>query len=150
MPESSVTRCASWLRHSPGQLDEPAWLSRSIIDIIHADQIRQHGGSFGVRDEGLVRSALDRPRNRWAYDQTADLADLAAAYAYGLAANHGFVDGNKRVAFMAAYTFLGLNDHDLDASEPEVVLAMLDLAAGKLSEAQFAAWIRQNWRGLSD
>jgi death-on-curing protein len=131
-------------------MEEPAWLSRSLIEIIHADQIRQHGGRLGVREPGVVQSALDPPRNRWAYDQSADLADLAAAYAYGLAANHGFVDGNKRVAFMAAYTFLGLNDYDWDVSEPEVVLVMRDLASGKLSERQFASWIRQNWKAIKE
>ena len=131
-------------------MDEPAWLSRLLIDIIHTDQIRRHGGSRGVREEGLVQSALDRPRSRWACDQTADLADLAAAYAYGLAAIHGFVDGNKRLAFMAAYTFLGPNDYDLEVPEPEVVLVMRDLASGELDERQCAGWIRQNWKALSD
>ncbi|NIR46158.1 MAG: type II toxin-antitoxin system death-on-curing family toxin [Gemmatimonadetes bacterium] len=126
-------------------MDEPAWLSRSILDIIHTDQIRQHGGSLGVRDEGSIQSALDRPRNRWAYDDgDIDLADLAAAYAYGLCTNHRFVDGNKRVAFMAAYTFLGLNDHDLDVPEPEVVLVMRDLASGN----QLAGWIRKNLKAI--
>jgi death-on-curing protein len=129
-------------------LDEPIWLSRSIIEIIYADQIRGHGGRFGVRDEGLVQSALDRPRNRWLYDRSADLAELAAAYAYGLVSNHRFVDGNKRLAFMAAYTFLGLNDLDLDVPEPEVVVVMRDLAAGKLSEDELARWIRGSWKPL--
>jgi death-on-curing protein len=131
-------------------LDEPAWLSRSILDIIHTDQIRQHGGRLGVRDEGLIQSALNRPRNKRAYDQTTDVADLAAAYGYGLVANHGFVDGNKRVAFMAVYTFLGINDYDLDVSEPEVVLVMRDLASSSISEAQFAAWIREHLIPVSD
>ena len=95
-----------------------------------------------MREEGLIESALDRPRNKWAYEEGVDLADLAAAYGYALASNYGFVDGNKRVAFMAVYTFLGINDHDLDASEPEVVRVMLDLAASRLSESEFAGWIR--------
>jgi len=124
---------------------EPRWLSRSIVGIIHTNQIREHGGSFGVREEGLIESALERPRNRWAYEEMVDLADLAAAYGYGLVKNHGFVDGNKRVAFMAAYAFLGLNDFDLDASEPEVVRIMLDLASSNLTELDFASWIRKHW-----
>ena len=124
-------------------MKEPRWLSRSIVGIIHTNQIREHGGSFGVREEGLIESALERPRNRWAYEERVDLADLAAAY--GLVKNHGFVDGNKRVAFMAAYAFLGLNDFDLDASEPEVVRIMLDLASSNLTELDFASWIRKHW-----
>ena len=126
-------------------MKEPRWLSRSIVGIIHTNQIREHGGSFGVREEGLIESALERPRNRWAYEEMVDLADLAAAYGYGLVKNHGFVDGNKRVAFMAAYAFLGLNDFDLDASEPEVVRIMLDLASSNLTELDFASWIRKHW-----
>jgi len=124
---------------------EPRWLSRTVVGIIHTNQIREHGGSFGVREEGLIESALDRPRNKWAYEEDVDLAELAAAYGYGLVTTHGFVDGNKRVAFMAVYTFLGINDHDLDVSEPEVVRAMLDLATSSLTESEFAAWIRENW-----
>ena len=126
-------------------MKEPRWLSRTIVGLIHTNQIREHGGRFGVRDEGLVESALERPRNRWAYEQGVDLADLAAAYGYGLVRNHGFIDGNKRVALMATYTFLGINGFDLDVSEPEVVRTMLDLAASQLEESQFASWIREHW-----
>jgi len=97
-----------------------------------------------VGDEGLLDSALARPRNRWAYGADPDLADLAAAYAHGLAGNHPIVDGNKRVAFLAAYTFLGLNDHDLEAPEPAAVAAVVALAAGELSEEGFAAWVRRH------
>lgn len=129
-------------------MQEPRWLSRSVIGIIHTDLIREHGGRFGVREEGLIQSALDRPRNKWAYENAINLAVLATAYGYGLVTNHGFVDGNKRVAFMAVYTFLGINDHELDVSEPEVVRAMLDLAASNLTESRFAAWIREHWTPL--
>lgn len=125
-------------------MKEPRWQSRSVVGIIHTDQIREHGGTFGVREEGLIESALDRLRNKWAYDEAVDLADLAATYGYGLVTNHGFVDGNKRAAFMAVYTFLGINDFDLDASEPEVVRVVLDLAASNLDETHFAAWIREH------
>ena len=127
---------------------EPAWLPRLAVEIIHREQIRQHGGQLGVRDEGLLDSALARPRNRWAYGEDPDLADLAAAYAHGLAGNHPFVDGNKRVAFLAAYTFLGLNDHDLEAPEPETVAVVGGLAAGELSEEEFAAWVRRYMRSV--
>lgn len=126
-------------------MKEPRWLSRTVVGIIHTNQIREHGGNFGVREEGLIESALDRPRNKWAYEEDVDLAELAAAYGCGLVTTHGFVDGNKRVAFMAVYTFLGINDHDLEVSEPEVVRAMLDLATSSLDELQFADWIREHW-----
>lgn len=126
-------------------MTEPRWLSRSVVGLIHTNQIREHGGSFGVREEGLIESALERPRNRWAYEENVELADLAAVYGYGLVKNHGFVDGNKRVAFMATYTFLGINDYDLEVSEPEVVRAMVDLAGSQLTEPEFAVWIREHW-----
>jgi death-on-curing protein len=121
---------------------EPIWLTRPIIAMIHAAQIAEHGGALGVRDEALIESALARPQNKWQYEPDADLFRIAAAYGYGLTKNHGFIDGNKRVGYMAAYVFLGLNGFDVDAAEPEVVLTMLDLASGTLSEEQFSAWLR--------
>lgn len=130
---------------------EPRWLSRLVIEIIHRDQIARHGGRLGVREEGLIEASLARPRNKWVYARTADavdLADLAAAYAHAFTRNHGFIDGNKRVAFMAAYTFLGLNGYDLDVPEPEAVVMMLALTSGNVSEAEFAAWIRENLTAL--
>ena len=90
-------------------MTEPRWLSFVHILAIHSDQIQAHGGSLGLRDRGLLESALDRPRNRFGYEPDADLATLAAAYGYWLSSNHPFVDGNKRVAFQAMYLFLGLN-----------------------------------------
>jgi len=125
---------------------EPAWLSPLAVRAIHRDQIREHGGRSGVRDEGLLESALARARNRWPYGEDPDLADLAAAYAHGLAGNHPFVDGNKRTALMAAYTFLGINDHDLEAPEPEAVAMVVALSAGELAEGEFAAWVRRQMR----
>lgn len=127
-------------------MNEPIWLSSSIAATIHDAQISEHGGSPGIRDEGLIESALARAKNKWSREGDVDLADLAAAYASGLVKNHGFVDGNKRVGFMAAYTFLGLNGYDLDAPETEVVVMVRDLAASTLTERDFAAWIRQRWR----
>ena len=123
-------------------------MQRFFVHLIHQDQRQEHGGSRGVRDETLIESAMARPRNLWADEDDKDLADLAAAYGYGLANNHGFVDGNKRVAFMAVYTFLGQNGLDLDADEAEVVAVMLELASGTLSETDLADWIRQNMRPL--
>jgi death-on-curing protein len=110
---------------------------------MHADQVGSHGGSFGLRDEGLLASAIERPRHRWAYE-TPDMTELAAAYAFGIARNHPFVDGNKRAAFMAAYTFLGLNGMELTASELSAVITFLALAAGELEEVEFADWFREH------
>lgn len=126
---------------------EPRWLTRRMLDVMHADQLHQHGGSAGVRDDGLIESALARPKNRLAYGEDVDLADLAAAYAVGLAKNHGYVDGNKRVAFMALYVFLGLNGLLFEAPEPEVVEVMTDVAAGASTEAELAAWVRDHAQG---
>lgn len=131
---------------SPAGRDEPAWLSRLTVDVIHRDQVDEHGGHHGVRDEGLLESALARPRNRWADDEDVDLADLAAAYAHGIARNHPFLDGNKRTAFMAAYTFLDVNGLEPDAPEAEAVAAMRALSTGELGEDEFAEWIRRHTR----
>src|SRR5690606_25592941 len=98
-------------------LREPRWLPRLLVDTIHEELIREHGGSYGIRDAGSIDSALSRARNRWAYEPTVDLPVLAAAYGYGLARNHGYVDGNKRVAFMALYVFLSLNGLELEVPE---------------------------------
>jgi len=111
-----------------------------MLDAIHQAQLREHGGSPGVRDEGLLESALARPQHKFAYAAKADWGTLAAAYTFGLAKNHGFVDGNKRVAFMAAYVFLGLNGYDLNAEEPEIVATMEGVAASKVTEAALAKW----------
>lgn len=121
---------------------EPRWLDRTALGQIHRALIGEHGGSTGVRDEGLIESALARPQNKLAYEPDSDLATLAAAYAFGLAKNHGFVDGNKRATFMAAYVFLGLNGVDLIAEEPDVVVTMEGVATGRVSERALGAWIR--------
>ena len=119
---------------------EPIWLSWRIIESIHLEQVLQHGGARGVRDRGLVESALARPVNKWQYEG-ADIFALAAAYGFGIAKNHGFKDGNKRTAFVALYTFLGLNGYDLDASESDVVQIMTAVADGSLDEEGLAKWI---------
>jgi death-on-curing protein len=115
-----------------------------MVGAIHFDQLQRHGGPQGVRDEGVIQSALARPRNKWAYEPQPDLATLAAAYGFGLTRNHGFIDGHKRVAFMAMYVFLGLNGHEIKASEAAVVVVMREVAASTRTEEDLAAWIREN------
>ena len=117
------------------------WIEASTLLAVHEEQLREHGGGTGVRDVGLFESALTRPVNLAAYGPP-DAADLAAAYGFGLACNHPFVDGNKRTAFVAVELFLMLNGWDLQADDGECVLTMLALAAGELSESELAAWIR--------
>ena len=120
------------------------WLLEETVIAIHQRQISEHGGSEGLRDEGLLASALARPPNVLAYAQPLpDLAVLAAAYAYGIARNHPFVDGNKRTALVAARTFLLLNGVNLEANQDEKYLTFLQLAQGTLAEEQLADWIRK-------
>ena len=123
---------------------EPEWLTKAVILAIHDEQLAEHGGGTGVRDDGLLDSALARPQNRLAYDAAADLATLAAACAFGLARNHPFIDGNKRTAFVAAEVFLDLNGMTLTASDEDCVLTMLRFAAGEIDEDAFADWLRAN------
>jgi death on curing protein len=125
-------------------VDEPLWLDRSIVEALQAAQIREHGGQLGIRDEGLLESALARPVNLWSYHEGVDLAALAAEYGYGLAKNHAFLDGNKRIGFVAANVFLLLNGFEIDASEPEAVHVMLSVADGSLGRDELAEWIRAN------
>lgn len=125
-------------------MSEPLWLTRQIIEAIHDEQLAIHGGASGLRDEGMLESALDRPRNKWSYEQ-AELPELAAAYAYGVARNHPFIDGNKRTSLLALYTFLGINGIDFDVPEAEAATMILSLAAGEVSKESLARWIRDNW-----
>jgi death-on-curing protein len=119
------------------------WIERTLILAIHDRQLAEHGGAAGVRDDALLDSALARPRQCHAYgDPPPDLADLAASLAFGLARNHAFVDGNKRTAHIAYRVFLSLNGMQLVASDEEKYVAMLALAEGRLSEADFAEWLR--------
>jgi len=123
---------------------EPRWLSIVHILAIHTDQSQAHGGALGVRDRGLLESALQRPRNRFLYEPDTDLAALAAAYGFGISANHPFIDGNKRVAFQAMYLFLGLNRFRIEAPEEEVVSLILALASGECDESLLAEWLRSH------
>lgn len=121
---------------------EPVWLHEAVIEAVHLRQLSEHGGAAGVRDAGLLASALARPQQLFAYGgDEITLPALAAAYGYGLARNHPFVDGNKRTAFVATLLFLRLNGHDLTATPEERYATFLALADGSLSEAQLAAWL---------
>ncbi|MEO5800604.1 MAG: type II toxin-antitoxin system death-on-curing family toxin [Gemmatimonadales bacterium] len=121
---------------------EPRWVPRVVIEAAHLDQLREHGGLSGLRDEKAVESALARARQKWNYDPDSDLATLAAAYAFGLAKAHPFNDGNKRIAFLAMAIFLGLNNKEVNASEGDVVQVMVALADGSLKEGELATWVR--------
>ncbi|HEX3504949.1 MAG TPA: type II toxin-antitoxin system death-on-curing family toxin [Xanthobacteraceae bacterium] len=123
---------------------DPKWLTYDQIIAIHSRQLRRFGGAAGLRDEGLLRSALERPINKWHYEQ-AELPELAAAYAFGLAKNHGFVDGNKRIAFMSMMAFLRRNGVRFAPEQAHVTKMILSLAAGEVSEESLARWIRDNW-----
>lgn len=123
------------------------WIERSVILAARDEQLAEHGGGDGLRDAGLLASALARPLNRAAYGQP-DAAELAAAYAYGLATNHPFVDGNKRIAFVALELFLALNGRELIADDAQCVMTMLAVATGTMKEAALADWIRRNSKPL--
>src|SRR3954465_13128499 len=125
-------------------MTEPFWLTRQIVTAIHDEQLTIHGGAGGLRDEGMLESALDRPKNRWSYDQ-AQLPELAAAYAFGIARNHPFIDGNKRTSLLAQYTFLGVNGVDFIVPEAEAAAMILALAAGRVTGESLTRWIRDNW-----
>ena len=125
------------------QRPEPTWLSRLVVDAIHTDQLREHGGLPGIRDENVLESALARPQQKWHADRT-DVPMLAAAYAFGLVKNHPYRDGNKRIGFLAMVTFLGMNGPTFSATDADVVAEILALAEGTLSEDALAEWIRQH------
>ena len=122
-------------------MNQWVWIEESVVWAVHEAQLAEHGGSAGVRDAGLLQSALARPLNLVAYGAP-DAATLAAAYGFGIARNHPFIDGNKRTAFVCAELFLALNGFSLLAQDSECVSTMLALAAGELAESDFAAWIK--------
>jgi death on curing protein len=127
---------------------EPTWVPRTLVESGHHLQLEEHGGLQGLRDENALEAALARPLHKFAYDPDADIADLAAAYAYAIATSHPFADGNKRTAFMTAVLFLGLNGYHPGRSSDEVVETMINLAAGKITETKLAAWFRETLRPL--
>src|ERR1700757_1767620 len=126
--------------------NEPLWITYEQAIAIHSRQLRRFGGAPGLRDEGMLRSALERPINKWRYEQ-ASLAELAAAYAFGLAKNHAFVDGNKRIAFMAMMVFLHGNAVPFAPDPAQSTVIILGLAAGEVSEESLTRWIGDNWPG---
>lgn len=123
-------------------MDDPRWLSRTVVDAIHDDQVRQHGGLAGIRDEGAIESALARPKHLQSYADDPDAAQLAATYGAGLARNHGYRDGNKRTAFLVMYVFLRRNGFRIDAEQTAVVALMRAVAQGDCPEDELAAWLR--------
>lgn len=122
---------------------EPKWLGVEAVLVMHEEQIAEHGGAAGIRDRGLLESALARPQNAWSYGQS-DLVALGALYAAGIMRNHPFVDGNKRTGFLAAYAFLYVNGLEIVASEAEAIVQCLALAADEIDDSEFAAWLREN------
>jgi death on curing protein len=122
----------------------PFWLSRVVVDAIHYDQLREHGGLAGIRDENALESALARPQQKWQYAEDTDMAALAAAYGFGLVKNHPYRDGNKRIGFLAMVTFLEMNGHAFNATDAEIVVEILALADGRVSEAELTDWVRKH------
>lgn len=128
-------------------MQEPVWLNTELVVRMHMRQIAEHGGGSGLRDSGLLESALERPISKFHYGKP-DKAELAAAYAFGIARNHPFIDGNKRTALVASFTFLYLNGDAVISSQAENVTIFLSLAAGNMSEEELAIWFRANLKEL--
>ncbi|ACL62482.1 type II toxin-antitoxin system death-on-curing family toxin [Methylobacterium nodulans] len=125
----------------------PIWIIKEVVLAVHDEQLAEHGGSSGVRDEGALDSALARPQNKEAYGCT-DIMELAAAYAFGVARNHPFIDGNKRTSFVVTLLFLHMNGFVLTAPQSDRVTTWLSIAAGEMDEAAIAAWLRANTRPI--
>jgi death-on-curing protein len=126
-------------------MDDPIWITKELAIAIHNRQLAEHGGAEGVRDEGLLDSALARARQRFAYeDPTPSLPTMAACYAFGIARNHAFIDGNKRTAAVVCETFLELNGMELEATDTELYPLFLSLAEGSLNEPEFADWLQSH------
>jgi death-on-curing protein len=123
---------------------EPRWLSKKALLLLHEESLATFGGAPGLRDEGLLDSALARPQNTHAYNAGSTLADLAASYAFGLAKNHAFVDGNKRAAFLSIGMFLAINGFRLAADQVDAIRTILAVAVGELDEEGLSAWIQEN------
>ncbi len=124
-------------------MNSPVWIDPVALRLLHSESLAEHGGLAGIRDEGLLMSALARPQNLFAYENVTDISRLPAAYAYGIAKSHPFVDGNKRAAFLSIGLFLALNDCLLQVEPSEAVNTMLGLAAGVIDETELTAWIKK-------
>jgi death-on-curing protein len=123
---------------------EPRWIAKNALLLLHEESLAEFGGARGLRDEGLLESALARPQNAFAYRPDITIAELAASYAFGLAKNHAFVDGNKRAAFLSIGLFLAINEYRLQADQVDAIQTMLAVASGELTEDGLAAWITRN------
>ena len=124
-------------------MKEPKWLNELSVVLLHAESVAEHGGSEGLRDRGLLQSALERARNLYVYEGVTEVARLAAAYGFGIARNHPFLDGNKRTAFLAIGLFLLKNGYVLETDDTEATRTMFALASGALTEAELVEWIRR-------
>ena len=124
--------------------DEPKWLTIVQVKMLHTESLNYFGGSLGIRDETLLESALDRPRNKWAYNEVVSVFELAAAYGFGIARNHAFIDGNKRAALLSMRTFLFNNGYSFSPEEIETVTMIEGLAQGAVDEALIASWLENN------
>ncbi|MEG9436748.1 type II toxin-antitoxin system death-on-curing family toxin [Edaphobacter sp. HDX4] len=129
-------------------MTEPRWISKNGVLAMHNEQLAEHGGASGIRDESLLDSALAKPHNVFAYSENPDIFRLAASYAFGIARNHAFLDGNKRTALVVSFTFLFMNGWEVEASREETYFTFLHLAEGTLSEDQLAAWFRSHTEPL--
>ncbi len=129
-------------------MSQPVWIAKAVVLALHDEQIAEHGGLSGIRDEGLLESALARPQNLWGYE-TPDIVDLAAAYGFGLARNHPFADGNKRTSLVVTELFLELNGWELTAADADIVHVWMELADSRsdITEAKFAEWLRAHAEG---
>ncbi|MCP4490152.1 MAG: type II toxin-antitoxin system death-on-curing family toxin [Gammaproteobacteria bacterium] len=125
-------------------MTEPKWILEDSVLAIHSMQLAEHGGSAGIRNIDLLASALDRPKNKYAYESTCFIFKIAAAYGFGIAKNHPFVDGNKRTAFLCSTLFLELNGYQFAATEPDAVVTFENLASGKIQEDELAEWLELN------
>jgi death-on-curing protein len=125
-------------------MKEPVWVEKEALLLLHLKSLARFGGAEGLRDEGLLDSALMRPRNAFHYDNQKEIAALTASYAFGLAKNHPFVDGNKRAAFMAVGVFLAMNRWTLNCDSVDAIQAVMALAGGEIGESEFAAWLKRN------
>lgn len=125
-------------------MKEPTWILRDVVIAVQQTLLAEHGGHSGIRDETLLESALSRPKHLYAYADSVTIFELAASYSYGLALNHPFIDGNKRIALTIAAIFLEINGYSLNAQEPEAVIIFEDLAAGKLTEKRLATWFENS------
>jgi death-on-curing protein len=123
---------------------EPKWISKKALLLLHEESLSEFGGARGLRDEGLLESALARPQNIHAYNPATTLPELAASYGYGISKNHGFVDGNKRAAFLSIGLFLAVNGRRLVASQVDAIETMLAVAAGRMTEEELSLWIGKN------